>query len=110
MFFVLHFNVGFIQVFEYVGRICMFSNPTTFKVYCSYRWRLFWLNTNWLISWRSSKSLARTLPSETQRTDVWSSSDWCSDPISWHSNEKIREFRALGLTKLKMWIQPFIVS
>jgi len=27
-----------------------------------------------------------------------------------HINEKICEFKVLGLTKLTMWIQPFIVS
>ena len=76
---------------------------------CYSRW-LFWLSTNWLNSCRNSKSLARTLLRETQRTDVWNSSDWYSNPISSHSNEEIRKFMALALTQLTMWIQSFLIS
>jgi len=67
---------------------------------CLCRWWFFWLNTNWLISCRTSKSLGRTLPRESQITNVRNSSGWCSDPISSHSNGKIGEFKALALTKL----------
>ena len=86
-------------MFKHVGHICTLSNPTIiFK--CLYKWWLFWLNTTWLISCRSSKSLARTLPRETQRTDIWKSSDWCFDTISLHSNEKIREIQGSCFNKV----------
>jgi len=52
-----------------------------------------------------ARRVFENLPRVTQCMDVWNSSDWCSDPVSSHSNETIRE-----LTNLTMWMQSFIVS
>jgi len=37
--------------------------------------------------------------------DLGNSSNWSSDRISSHSNENVVKFKAVALTKLRMWIQ-----
>ena len=65
---------------------------------------------NWFISCRSSKSLARTLPSENQRTNIWSSSDRCSDPILRIAMKIFVKFKVCALTKFTIWMQSFTIS